>query len=359
MVKWNAFLSGLCGLALVLGSVAGSAYADVTVEKGASILIFPRVVSNGRFDTVIQIANTGNSPVYAQCYYVNGSLQSTITGAPCTIPSAACMPICQETDFIISLTKQQPTHWLASTGRRVDLRAAFGSDGAGFPPGLVPPVPDDFEGELKCVEVMPDGSPITGNHLKGEATVKLVSPTEAGDAVGDVSKYNAIGILGNPDAQPTNPLLLDGNNYAPCPAKLIVNNFSTVPGTTTTELTLVPCSEDFENQVTSPVTVQFLVTNEFEEHFSASTTVNCYLSTELTTIDSPNAPTNSVFSSQVLGSLVAQTEITPVVNNGAVVGVSELRVIGDGAAARAAHNLHTQGDLIPASGPDQINLTAE
>jgi hypothetical protein len=351
MVKWNAFLSGLCGLALVLGSVAGSAYADVTTEKGASILIFPRVVSNGRFDTVIQIANTGNSPVLAQCFYVNGALHSTLTGAPCTIPSAACTPLCQETDFIISLTKQQPTHWLVSTGRRVDLRAGFGTDGAGFPPGLIPPVVD-FEGELKCVEITESGSPITGNHLKGEATIKVVDDVAAGDVVGDVSKYNAVGILGNPDVQPANPLLLDGHNYEPCPAKLILNNFSTLPGTRSTELTLVPCSEDFENQVASQVTVQFLVTNEFEEQFSASTTVNCYLSTELTNID-------AVFSERFLGTPVAQTEITPIVNNGGVVGVAELRVIEEGAAARAAYNLHTQGDLIPASGADQIRLTGE
>ena len=43
MVKWNAFLSGLCASALVLGVVAGGAHADVTIEKGASILIFPKV----------------------------------------------------------------------------------------------------------------------------------------------------------------------------------------------------------------------------------------------------------------------------------------------------------------------------
>ena len=40
--KWNAFLSGLCGVAAALG-VAGSALADVTVEKGSSIVVFPKV----------------------------------------------------------------------------------------------------------------------------------------------------------------------------------------------------------------------------------------------------------------------------------------------------------------------------
>src|SRR5262245_17787210 len=59
MVKWNAFLSGLCAFAVALGAVAASAYADVTTEKGASILIFPKVRATATFDTIIQITNTG------------------------------------------------------------------------------------------------------------------------------------------------------------------------------------------------------------------------------------------------------------------------------------------------------------
>lgn len=373
-VKWNAFLSGLCATALVLGVVAGGAHADVTIEKGASILVFPKVRVNSNTDTVIQISNTGNSMVHARCFYVDASLANIITGAPCSIPSLTCVPNWNETDFNIWLTKQQPTHWLVSAGRAVDPFDGFGNDGSGFDPGRVPPTGDLFEGELKCVEVSESDEPITGNHLKGEATIKTTSGVDDGD----VSKYNAIGIQGNPDAQP-DPLvlLLDGNVYDACPAQLILNHaatFSSDPvadlteadsSSVSTELTLVPCSEDFENQRPTSSTIQFVVYNEFEERFSASTTVTCYLSTELTNLDSSQNPERSVFSTQVLGTDVASTVITPVINNGGVIGVAERTVsvtetvssVATTRSARAAYNIHGTGDLVPASGADQITLS--
>ncbi len=379
-VKWNAFLSGLCGVAVVLGVMASSALADVTIEKGASILVFPKVRSDGTFDTIIQISNTGNSMVHALCYYVNATLFSTVTNTPCSLPSATCVPSWQETDFTIWLTKQQPTHWLVSTGRQVDPFDGFGNDGSGFDPGHVPPM-IDFEGELKCIEVDETGAPLIGNHLKGEATIETVQTDLIHDVYGDVSKYNAIGIPGNPDAappQPGQPLLLDDNQYNACPSTLIVDHFATlaadpiaeatasgVSSASFTELTLVPCSEDFENQRATTVTVQFLIYNEFEERFSASTTVTCYLNTELTDIDSPSTFDRSVFSFNVLGTDVAQTQITPVVNTDgtqhAVIGIAErflsVEWLDQKSTARAAYNIHTQGSLVPASGPDQILLT--
>jgi len=370
-VKWDAFLSGICGFAVALGVVAAGARADVTTEKGASILVFPKVQADGTYDTVIQLANTGNSMVHAHCFYVDATPAGTW----------------QETDFWIWLTKQQPTHWLVSSGRRVDPLDGFFNDGSGFDPGHVPPM-SDFEGELKCVEVTESGEPMIGNHLKGEATIKVVVE-QKGDGIGDpgatygdVSKYNAIGIRGNAEAAAANPLLLDGQMYDACPAKLIVDHFATgaespvvgrygfggqksvVNGdannvhlwsSVSTELTLVPCTEDFENQTAKSVTLQFLIYNELEQRFSASTTVNCYLSTELTKIDSPTAPERSAFSRPVLGTDVAHTEITPVVQpdgtTGGVIGVVE-RVVSvsgttDTVSARAAYNLHTAGDLIP------------
>ncbi|MFQ5667066.1 MAG: hypothetical protein ACE5I7_11615 [Candidatus Binatia bacterium] len=385
-VKWDAFLSGLCGLAVVLGVVAPAVHADVTTEKGASILVFPKVRANSTFDTVIQITNTGNSMVHAHCFYVDASLHSVLSGQPCSVPSATCVPAWQEIDFTIWLTKQQPTHWLASSGRNVNPLDGFGGDGSGFDPGRVPPL-SDFEGELKCFEVSASGEPITGNHLKGEATLKVIATTagtsiaDPGTTAGDVSKYNAVGILGNPDVQPANPLLLDGNEYQACPEKLILNHFATgaadpvaaalggavTSSSVATELTLVPCSEDFENQIPTTVTVQYLIYNELEQRFSGSTTVTCFLSTELTAIDSPTAPERSTFSRGLLGTDVAQMEITPVVNvdgtTHAVIGVAE-RIISASTSstkvsARAAYNLHTVGDLIPATGPDQIRLVGE
>ena len=200
-VKLSAFLSGLCGVAVALGLLAVSAHADVTTERGASILAFPKVLANGDADTLIQIANTSNSMVHARCFYVNAA-PNPFTGAP----------LWQVTDFTIWLTKQQPTHWQVSTGRFVDPTDQCIVNGqiqpwlcanAGIDPGAVPPVPDNFEGELKCVEVDVSDSPIGGNHLKGEATIKIGE---------DVSKYNAIGIRGYRSRRP------DRQSVAPRPA---------------------------------------------------------------------------------------------------------------------------------------------
>lgn len=349
MVKWNAFLSCLCGLAVAMGGVAASARADVTIEKGASVLIFPKVRSDANFDTIIQIANTGNSLVVAKCFYVNA------TGGTC-----------QETDFTIMLSKQQPTHWTVSFGR------LFSDPGIG--PGKIPPMGPSFIGELKCIETDLFGSPVTGNHLKGEATIVATTTNTAArpwgsTTAGDVSKYNAIGIVGNPGATATNPLLLDGGTtYAACPAKQILNFFpsgsaSVVAGTPTsyTELTLVPCTEDLENQLFSNVTVQFLTFNGYEQRFSASTTVRCFLNTELTAIDVPSDGTTanltSVFSFGVLQTPAAQVEITPVGTTGSVVGVAERVAIYPANYSRAATNLHTQGDFV-AVPPEKITMPA-
>ncbi len=377
MMKWNAFLSGLCASALALGVVAVKANADVTIEKGASILIFPKLVSSAGEDTIVQISSQGTMMVHAHCFYVDASLVDRITGSTCPVNNGVnCLPLWQETDFDIWLTKKQPTQWQLSAGRRVSiLNELPGSAGFGLDPGHVPPMAN-FEGELKCVEVDETGRPTLGNNLKGEATIKTVGGTQSGD----VSKYNAIGIEGNADAaQPTNPLPLDGNVYAACPSKLIVQHPSTGISSVassvnnfglsaSTELTLVPCMEDFENGLPTSSTLQFLVYNEFEERFSGSTTVTCYLSTALTDIDSPLDPTRSIFSSDVLGTLAAVSEFTPIAGAGglhAVVGVAENFLAGavNGnvftRTSRSAYNIHTEGSLIPDSGAETITLVGE
>jgi hypothetical protein len=282
------------------------------------------------------------------------------------VPSATCVPQCRETDFTIWLTKRQPTHWLASSGRPFDPTDGFFRDGSGFDPGNVPPTETPFLGELKCIEIDPvTGDPVTGNHLKGEATIKTISGTNEGD----VSKYNAIGIAGNSDATPSNPLLLDNNVYNACPGKLIVNHFATnaedpvasdVSGVSSssvsTELTLVPCNEDFENQKNTNVTAKFVIFNELEQRFSASTSLSCFLNIELSAIDDPNGTGRSVFSKAGLGTDVAHTEITPVKSNvdgslHALVGVVErttsVSADGDTVASRAAYDLFTSGSLLP------------
>jgi len=414
MVKWNAFLSGLCGVAVALGLVAASASADVTTERGASILAFPKVLADGTADTIIQITNVSNSMVHARCFYLNAQLK---------YPSMPEGPfnkrICQETDFVIWLTKQQPTHWQVSTGRFVNpTDSCYANnmidpercDTAGIDPGAVPPVPSDFVGELKCVEVDAAGNPIGGNHLKGEATI--ITSTSNGP---DVSKYNAIGIEGTELAGGTgNSLMLNQpsdtvdvvGQYNACPNVLIVNHFAegatdpvvlvnrrggtcTAPvsgapcesaadcclllggqppcastcengpdisdpaasrSATLTNLTLMPCAEDFENQLWGQVTVQFLITNEFEQTFSASTTVGCWGSFLLGEVDSPNDLSRSIFSAQQLGSTVAQTRISPVNEEGGLIGVAGvLRTDRDQNETRVALNIHVEGDRFSAT----------
>jgi hypothetical protein len=393
--------------------MAAGAKADVTTERGASILAFPKVLADGASDTIIQITNISNSMVHAHCFYVNAQLPNP--GLP---EGPFNQPLWQETDFFIWLTKQQPTHWLVSTGRvvdssdscfsnnEIDQSMGDGCNGAGIDPGAVPPVPDDFIGELKCIEVDAAGNPVGGNHLKGEATIKTA---------GDVVKYSAVGLEGTELAGATGTTLLLNQpkgvddpvgQYNACPNVLIVNHFAELatdpvilqnlrggtcvgaatrpcitdddcrPGgvgtdtcdpatgprfdplrsATLTELTLVPCSQDFENQIAGRVTVQFKVYNEFEQAFSASTTVNCWKKFYLHEVDAATSPERSVFAYGNLGTIGAQTRITPVEGDGGVIGVvGVVRADRTGAQARTALNVHIEGDRFTASGETVVD----
>jgi hypothetical protein len=360
-----AIRGGSVLLALIGLSLPG--YADVTTERSSSILIFPKVIATSSdplapatVDTIIQISNTSNSMAFAHCFYVNGA------------PGAQC----QETDFDIYLTKQQPTHWIVSTGRRVESNTPAdktcnfdqktgvtfeGCFNAGLDPGFIPPVSGVFTGELRCIEVDSSGAPINGNHLKGEATIVTAN--------GDASKYNAIGIMGlNTNTNSNNgdgTLCLGGGvsdscptgaEYNACPQTLILNHFASGasdpvldeflggPSRVTTELTLVPCTDDFENQIPGRGVIQFLITNEFELAYSTSTTVTCWANFSLNQI-------KSVFSSGLLGTRFAQTRITPVsTTDGApqsgFIGVVEEFHFPQASGSdfsRAAANLHGEG----------------
>ena len=394
----------LIGLAALVGVafVARPAAAAVTTEQSASILIFPKVVACGDRDTVIQITNTSNSMRHAHCFYVNGAPTipgqppggfickgGALNGFPCNPQvagvcgaNAVCEqvnpPLCQETDFDIWLTKQQPTHWVVSTGRRVSTEATCRTSAcdpatsgtshadccdAGFDPGRVPPVAPCFTGELKCVEVDAGGAPLPGNSLKGEATLEEI-------ATGDVSKYNAIGLKGlNPNNQ-DNVLCLGhgggancpgGPEYEGCPATwifdhsavgaedLLVGEGSRVG----TDLTVVPCTENFELQSTPAVTLQFLVTNEFEQTFSASTTFACWASWNLETI-------NPIFEAANLQGSVVQTRMRAAANTpvGVTAVIEETHTAGS-LTARSAQNGHTTL-VTPSQEPaDFITIPAE
>jgi hypothetical protein len=350
------------GRAVILALVvaAATARADVTTERTGSIVVFPKVISDGVYDTIIQISNTSNSMAFARCLYVNGAPRD-----PHLLPGPDNPPLCQEIDFDISLTKQQPTHWVVSTGRRVYSMAPSdqpcgdtfrGCNGAGLDPGTIPPVPDDFTGELKCVEVDSSGAPLNGNHLKGEATIV--------SADGDASKYNAIGVLGlNTNSNVNNgddnlclggdvaPSCPTGAEYNACPDTLIVDHFTdgasdpvidefaTDGSNVRTEVTVVPCAEDFENQIPGQAVVQFLIINEFEELFSTSTSLTCWATWDLGKV-------NAVFSEAFLGSRFAQTQMHPATpDQSGILGVmEEFHSLSGANESRDALNLHGEGD---------------
>jgi hypothetical protein len=386
--------------------------ADVSTDVSGSVLVFPKVLwtgSEGR-DTIIQVTNTSNLPVIAECFYVNAR---QVQGRP----------LWQVTDFTLQLTKKHPTHWTASRGRRVNpLDSCFSRknsnkspynhdcDGAGVDPGAIPPVPVGFIGELKCIEVDGQGLPAPTNSLKGEAVLR--------DPTGDVSKYNAVAIAANLENPPAS--ILDGElkldntptndgEFNSCPRDILLNHFadgldspaveefidSDCEGDCPirTELTLVPCSQDFENLVPSQVTVSVDVTNEFEERTSTSFTVDCWYNKRLADIDAGQGRCsgddsvctsdeqcieekkgfcnkNSIFSPGLRGSSTFYTTFTPVEGGGVLAVAEEVHWIdpptngpGDAVGARAAWNPQQAGtrfDTIrDAEGIDAANESAD
>lgn len=404
-------LVGLTGLATLvgLGLIANPAVAQpgtvVTTEQSASILVFPKVIADGIRDTIIQITNTSNDMRQAHCFYVDGAPTN-----PLLPPGSLNPPLCQETDFDIWLTRQQPTHWVVSTGRWSNpavaqcggtppvtccaLKNAGACPGttetsggkvdpaccdAGLNLSAIPPVAPDFTGELKCIEVDASGAPESGNALKGEATLEDI-------ATGDVSKYNAIGIQGNDNqlgddvlclGSPTAPhpisasggdLCPTGNEYAGCPQEWRLDHAArgaldpvisdqsfcttepTVPcSSISTNLTVVPCTENFETQALTAVTLQFLVTNEYEQTLSASTTFACWASFDLGAPNTDLLPgISDIFNAGTLGGELAQTRMRSAAGTpgGTLAVIEETHQdLVNGHFARSAQNGHMIGEL--------------
>jgi len=358
---------------ILINAVAAS--AEVTTERGSSILVFPKVIydPNGQLgepvSSIIQISNTSNSLVYAHCFYVNSApLNPDQPVGPFNPPQW------QELDFDIVLTKQQPTHWVVGDGRPMVAndplcsRTVSDCNGAGFDPLRIPPVDLPFVGELKCIEVDATGVPLNGNHLKGQLT--LVTPD------GEASKYNAVGIVGYNTAANSNdgdPLLCIGGGkrqgcpagaeYAGCPAEVLLDHFADrasnpvvqeltpAEGSTVhTELTIVPCTQDFENGSPQPFIVQFILINEFEERLSGSTSVTCWANFRLSDVD-------VVFRQDFVGTRFVQTRMfSPAGGPGFIAVAEEFHTQGTAAGmipttSRAALNLigvgeRASGDLV-------------
>jgi hypothetical protein len=346
------------GALMLVAAVARPVHADSTTERSSSILIFPKIVYDGSRETIIQISNTSNSMVHAHCFYVD-STPICLGSGDCLAGtcSGECQPQWQEVDFNIWLTKQQPTHWVAGVGRFTNPNdepcdrntGNYDCDGAGIDPGRVPPVASfPFQGELRCIEVDQSGAPISGNHLKGEATI-------LNTVNGDATKYNAVGLLGEPFSNNGDNVLClggepsdecpSGAEYQGCGARAILNHFAVgaddpllgPTSTVDTAVTLVPCRADYERQDPTRIVVNFFASNEYEQRFSAQTTVDCWRTFSLTEV-------NNIFGVRTLQTRFAQTLMRPsaAAISGFVGVVEEFHTLDD-QTARVAFNLHEQG----------------
>lgn len=304
-----------------------SAQAGTDHDRPGSILIFPKVVANATRDTVIEIANSGNMTNELRCFYIDGDS-------------------CRSNDFDLTLTKQQPTQWSVAAGRQVNLLDPFASSGSGLDPGVVPPVGDNFEGALVCVEVVND-APIPQNKLTGTAT--LVDISGAGD---NTSKYNGIAVTSGTGASDANDTLsLNGSEYAQCGT---VHRIDFIPddspgldpviggdSSVVTNVTVLPCDLDFSRNRPTSVTLNPVLWNEFEVSSSGpGRTFSCWDSFSI----DPSSLTTTTFAT------VEYTSNRPVV----MVVEAFHSDLTAGATGSAARNVHSTG---PASSTIRLSTT--
>ncbi|HYD48292.1 MAG TPA: hypothetical protein VEB21_08095 [Terriglobales bacterium] len=321
---------------LVIALFSSVAHGEVSTDQPGAILVFPKIESSETTDTIIQITNNSGNRVFARCFYIDGR----VTGE---------LPTWLITDFQTTLTRQQPTFWVAGIG----LPAVPPDRPEDLYPGPIPPVAAGFLGELRCIVVDESENPIGRNALTGEATlIDRIS--------GSTRKYQATAIRGFPANDGNNTLLLNESEYSSCPRLLLMNHFFddapdpllAVP--IRSRLTVVPCSMDLESSVPGQALLQFDVFNEFEQRLSRSLAVVCFETVELSRIDS-SQPQLSIFNYALQGTLVGFSRIQPVADDDSehghgVLGILE-EVRGEHAAAANLHfiggNLQTDVVVLP------------
>lgn len=372
-------------------------------------------IESGSTDTIIQLGNVLHTSglKQAHCFYVNANSHCGETAAEpgkvcrdssdCPLAGtagghASCVAGWSEVDFEVRITHDQPLAWRASEGltrgqfpindagvcaggsspgRACDPNNSINTCGTGVCKPLdtnagsgIPPVGEDpFIGSLKCIQFDPTQNPPAPDQsgpgqLIGSAAIEACSDLSCSTGAVDVERYNAVGFLFIAfNGSHPGEVRLDNIQYAACPATLILDNIfdnapdplSTATGpvpTVITDLTLVPCGDDFLRQEPGNATAQFLVFNEFEQRLSTSRKVDCFLERQLSLIDTSTS-LRSIFSFNVQGTLVGQTRIRGVgsaATGHGLVGVARASI---GGVAGVAYNLQ-QGNSN--SGTDIITI---
>jgi hypothetical protein len=333
-----------CSLGVAFLVQAAAVAAQITTEEGASILFFPTVVADAGSDTLIQIVNGSLLPRGARCFYV-GDADAKSAGS------------CRSESFLITLVAQQPTHWVVSEGRVVNLldpqcdrnSGNLRCEGAGFDPGRIPAQASGFQGHLVCVQVDASGAPVGGNALYGQATI-----FSAGSA--DAAKYSAVGLAGFESNDGDDTLCLGGRpsercpsgaEYAACPETWILGHSpdGTVSGegsaarSIRSSLAIIPCAPDLTGATAPGVEVSLTLVNELAQAASATTSITCRAEFQPSDL-------SDAFGRDSAGTDFAQTFIEPEPNSGGV--IVSARVLRRAEAAQdieaeAAVDLHSSG----------------
>ena len=235
----------------------------------AAMVVYPyvHVDSSNGIDTVIQMTAMSSAPVFVHCFYEdttahcsNQPAQACKTSADCT-GAGSCTPGWSIQDFMMEFGN--------SPNRPMGWRASVGSAAVGFP--MVPPVAEDpFTGLLRCFVADATGVAVGNNALIGEASIERSVP----GTPPDIARYNALGIpalnTGNGDTT-----LVLGEEYAACPATVVLNYFSdgatdpvTNGGSLATTLAVVPCSVNYAAHQPATAAVRYVLFNELEQQFT-------------------------------------------------------------------------------------------
>ncbi len=341
-------IMGLAVLALV-GAQAQAQDLEITSTEPGSIVLYPKVISDGTRDTIISLTNTSNMVVYAHCVYTNGIGQCSASPDPANqiyycntfddcqgvtppgstgppIDVGTCNLLWQAIDFDVTLTAQQPTFWRVSTGRVQDPALQFGVDCAASGNSQICPgffigdsiagsnVPgqNGFRGELRCYQVMEDGDLLPADALKGEAFIESLAlggdPPAPGN--GRISGYNSINVegFGEGTADPA-VASLDGTEYARCPDAVGLDYLHPgVPEPSTgadvdVELTFIPCTANQDGQ--TGFSVQLFTFDEFETRQSQGIPAVCWSNVNGDSLNLTANPTTTYLRSeaqQTLGS---------------------------------------------------------